>query len=150
ADLRGRVYAEPVPGGIQTYLFEKELRQAGVRPDEVRYTLVLFPDMVPAFANGLIDAAYSVEPFMTLSEDRGVAQCWRNGADTDPDLQLAVVLYAPAFAERSPEAARGFMVAYLRGVRDYYRAFFGDGQGRAEMLQLLTRTTPIRDVGLLD
>jgi hypothetical protein len=31
-----------------------------------------------------------------------------------------------------------------------YRAVFGDGQGRAELLELLTRVTSIRDRALLD
>jgi NitT/TauT family transport system substrate-binding protein len=150
ADLRGRVYAENVPRNINTYAFERDLRQAGVQPDEVRYVTIPFPDMLAGFANGLIDAAHMTEPFVTQAEERGVSRCWRPLSETAPDMQLAVLLYGPVFAEQRPEAARGFMVAYLRGIRDYHRAFFGDGQGRAEVLELLTRITPIRDLALLE
>ena len=41
------------------------------------------------------------------------------------------------------------MVAYLRAVRDYYRAFFGDGEGRDEFQQLTTRVSNIKDLELL-
>ena len=67
-----------------------------------------------------------------------------------PDLQIAVVLYSPVFAEQRTAAAQRFMVAYLQAMRDYYRAFFGDGEGRAELLQLLTRITGIQDAALLE
>ena len=36
---------------------ETELRKAGVSPQELTYTVVPFPDMPPAFANGAIDVA---------------------------------------------------------------------------------------------
>jgi NitT/TauT family transport system substrate-binding protein len=149
ADLRGRVYSENVPGSILTYVFERDLQQAGLRPDELRYQTVPFSDMLSAFGNGLVDVAYGVEPFQTLGEERGLTRCWRYASETAPDLQNAAVLYGPSFAEQRTEAARGFLVAYLRAVRDYHRAFFGDGQGRAEQLELLARTTPIRDQALL-
>jgi NitT/TauT family transport system substrate-binding protein len=150
ADLRGRVYAEPVPGNVMTYVLERELRQAGVRPDELRYVVVPFPEMMTAFANGIIDVAFPVEPFNTLGAERGIAECWRQTADMMPDYSIAVVLYGPTFAQQRADVARRFMTAYLRGARDYYRAFFGDGQGRGDVIELLTRITPIRDRALLE
>ena len=36
---------------------------------------------------------------------------------------VAVILYAPDFAEKQPEAAKGWMVAYVEGIRDYIQAF---------------------------
>ena len=52
----------------------------------------------------------------------------RYASETAPDLQNATVLYGPSFAEQRTEAARGFLVAYLRAVRDYHRAFFAKYQ----------------------
>jgi NitT/TauT family transport system substrate-binding protein len=150
ADLRGRVFAEPVPGNVMTYVYERQLRQAGVRPDEVTYATVPFPEMMSAFANGIIDAAIPVEPFNTLGAQRGIAECWRYTGEMDPNFQIAVVLFGPAFAEQRVDVARRFMVAHLHGMRDYYRAFFGDGEGRGELLELLTRTTSLRDLALLE
>ena len=150
ADLRGRVYAEPVPGNVMTYVLERELRRVGVRPDELRYTVVPFPEMMVAFGNGIVDAAYPVEPFNTLGAERGVAECWQQTADVAPNYQIAMVLYGPGFAEQRADTARRFTVAYLRAVRDYYRAFFGDGQGKDEIIDLLTRITSVRDKALLE
>jgi NitT/TauT family transport system substrate-binding protein len=150
ADLRGRVYAEPVPGNVMGYVLDQQLRQAGVRPDELRWVTVPYPEMMPAFGNGIIDAAFPVEPFNTLGTERGVAECWRWTADMAPDYQIAMLLYGPGFAEQRTDAARRFTIAYLRAVRDYYSAFFGDGQEREAFIDLLTRVTPVRDRALLE
>jgi NitT/TauT family transport system substrate-binding protein len=148
-DLRGRVFAENVPAVATTYAFERELRRWGLGLQDVTVTVLAFPDMLAAYANGAIDAAFVVEPFVTLAEERGVAQCWRPTGDLVPDFQLAVVLYGPTFAEQRADLARRFMVAYLRAARDYVRAFFGDGEGRDQLLQLLAELTGSRDMALL-
>jgi ABC-type nitrate/sulfonate/bicarbonate transport system substrate-binding protein len=150
ADFRGRVFAENVPGVLTTSLVERELRRAGVSPQEVTFVTLPFPDMLSAFANEVADAGVQVEPFITLGEQRGLSQCWKPTSELQPNFQIAVLLYGPAFAEQRTDTARRFMVAYLRGVRDYHRAFFGDGQGRAAVLELLTRITPVRDIALLE
>jgi NitT/TauT family transport system substrate-binding protein len=150
ADLRGRVFAENVPGTITTYVLDKELRRAGVRKDELTYTTLPFPDMLNGFANGAADAAFLVEPFITLGERRGIGECWQPTSELEPDFQIAVILYGPAFAEERADTARRFTVAMMHGLRDYYRAFFGDGQGRAQLLDLIARTTQVKDTALLE
>jgi NitT/TauT family transport system substrate-binding protein len=150
ADLRGRVIAENVPGTITTYVLEKQLRGAGVRPDELTYTTLPFPDTLNGFANEAADAAFLVEPFITLGEKRGLSQCWKPTSELEPNFQIAMILYGPTFAKEHTDTARRFTVAFMRGVRDYYRAFFGDGQGRAELIDLITRRTAVKDAALLD
>ncbi len=150
ADFRGRTFGENVPGVITSYLLERELKKVGLSPQDLTYTTLSFPDMLNAFANGIVDAGVEVEPFITLAEQRGIAQCWKPTSELWPDFQIAVLLYGPTFAEQHNDAAKRFMVAYLRGVRDYYRAFFGDGQGKDEIMDLLTRITAVRDKALLE
>jgi len=36
-----------------------------------------------------------------------------------PNQQISVLMYAPRFATERSEAAKRFMVAYVRGIRDY-------------------------------
>src|SRR5205823_5970825 len=49
--------------------------------------------------------------------------------------------------EHQPEAARRFMVAYLHGVRDYLDAF-ETGRGQDEVIDILIKSTPIKDRAL--
>jgi len=65
-----------------------------------------------------------------------------------PDHQLAVVLYAGDFIKREPQAAAGFMRAYIRAVRDYNDALNGGhiaGPNAGEIIAILTEYTDIKD-----
>jgi hypothetical protein len=47
------------------------------------------------------------------------------------------------------EAGQRFMVAYLRGVRDYWEAFT-NGANKAEIVDVLTRWTTLKDPALYE
>jgi NitT/TauT family transport system substrate-binding protein len=51
---------------------------------------------------------------------------------------------------RPPAAAERFMVAYLRGIRDNYEAFFGSGRGRDSVVAALIKYTPLKDAALYE
>jgi NitT/TauT family transport system substrate-binding protein len=69
----------------------------------------------------------------------------------NPDHQVAVILYGPSFVRDQPEAARRWMVAYLRGLRYFTDGFFrGDAAAREESIQVLMKWTAIRDRALYD
>jgi len=150
ADLRGRVVAENAPAVITTYALERQLQQVGLGLQDVSMPTMSFPDILTGFANDAVDAAFEVEPFITIGEQRGVAQCWQPTSDLEPNFQIAVLLYGPSFAEQRSDSARRFTLANLRAMREYYRAFFGDGQGRPEMLQMIANITNMRDMSLLE
>src|SRR5207244_3429838 len=61
---------------------------------------------------------------------------------------IQVVGMSPVFAEQQPEAARRFLVAYLRGQRDYYRTSVLHEGGREELDAVLMKYTPIQDARL--
>jgi NitT/TauT family transport system substrate-binding protein len=150
ADLRGRVFGENVPGVLTTSLVERELQRAGLSLQDVNSTTLSFPDMLTAFANDAVDFGVLTEPFITIGEQRGVSQCWKPSSEMGPNFQIAVIIYGPTFAEQRADTARRFMTAHLRALRDYHRAFFGDGQYRAEFVQVMGRITGISDTGLLE
>jgi len=102
---------------------------------------------VPALANQAVDAAWAVEPFVTLGEAQGAAKRVIPMAEVYPGMVTTVLMVGPMFAAEQPEAARRFLVAHLQGLRYYYHAFVkNDRQGdRAEVFQILTRYTPNKD-----
>jgi hypothetical protein len=90
-----------------------------------------------------------LEPFMTRGVTEGLFVMAKSGGDAYPGQQGAVVLYGPQFiANRRPVGER-FMVAYLKAVRDYWAAFT-TGTNRAEVIDILRRTTVVNDAALLD
>ena len=64
-------------------------------------------------------------------------------------MQFSVILYGPQFVRDNPDAARRWMVAYLRGVRDYDNAIF-KGLDKDEVVRLIMKQVTIRDASLFD
>jgi NitT/TauT family transport system substrate-binding protein len=63
-----------------------------------------------------------IEPLVWSAAQRNMARVLVSPGQIDLGAQVAVVLYSPEFAKNT-EAATRYMVAYLKGVRDYYDAF---------------------------
>jgi ABC-type nitrate/sulfonate/bicarbonate transport system substrate-binding protein len=148
ADLRGRKLAKLAPCDSNEPNVEKALERGGLTRDDVEIVYMAFPDMVPALANGAVDAAVLLEPFIAVAKERGIAGPIPGTDELYPNQQVATLYYSPDFAQRT-EAARRFMIGYLRAVRDYNDAFT-KGVGRAEVVQILAQNTPVKDVALYD
>jgi NitT/TauT family transport system substrate-binding protein len=150
ADWKGKTFAENVPGVLTTSLIDRELQKAGLNlQTDVNSVALGFPEMFTAFANDAIDFGILIEPFYTLSEEQGTAQCWKPTSELGPNFQISVTLYGSGFAEQRADLGRRFMVANLRANRDYQRAFFGDGQGKEQWWELMGRVSNMRDFELL-
>jgi NitT/TauT family transport system substrate-binding protein len=148
ADLRGRSFAAPSRGGTVEYSVDVAMRQVGLTANDLHWINLDYPDQLAAFANQALDAGFAPEPIPTLAATRGVAVKWRSVGDWAPGMQIGVLLFAPAF-EAANDMARRWMVAYLRGVRDYTDAL-QNGAGRQELFQVLARNTTMKDLGLYE
>jgi NitT/TauT family transport system substrate-binding protein len=120
ADLRGRKVAVVTHGSAPDVALDRFLNTAGLSLADVDITLLQFPDMLPAFDNRAIDAAYFQEPFTTLAVERGLVVRGPIGYDIYPDQQIGVTLFGERMLSDRPLAQR-FMRAYVRGVRDYVK-----------------------------
>ncbi len=147
-DLRGRKIAIPGRGTAPDFAVGLSLARAGLDTADCELVELSFPDMIPALANGVVDVAVQAEPAAVQAVTRGAAVKWRELADIRSGIQFTVVLYSPQFAEQS-DAARRWMVAYVKGVRDYNDAF-GRNLGRAEVVEILTRHTLVKNPALYE
>jgi ABC-type nitrate/sulfonate/bicarbonate transport system substrate-binding protein len=148
-DLRGLALGINVPnsGTVTDIQLDRMLERGGLTRDDVTIVELAYPDMNTAFASGVIDAGYQVEPYLSLGEDLGVLRRWRSLGEVTPDLYTTLWLYGPGFAET--EAAYRFMVANLRGVRDFNDAFVY-GRNKAAVVDILAEHTPVKDKRLYD
>jgi NitT/TauT family transport system substrate-binding protein len=146
ADLRGLNVAVTPPVGATSNAIavDRMMEQAGLGPDDVTFTPLGFPDMTPALANRSIDAAFHSEPLMALAIRQGIAVKVLGSDEIYPDQQLGAVAYGEEFVRSQPEAARRFVVAYLRGVRDFVDAF-GKNRGRDAVVASLIKHTSVKD-----
>lgn len=150
-DMKGwQLALNAVNGPTQVWL-DRILGWGGLTVADVQVTSLAFPDIPAAFANKAIDAAYLVEPFVSVAEGQGSAKTvLASGEFFFPGTPIQVVAFSPIFAEQQPEAAKRFLVAYLRGARDYIRTFMKREGGRDEFDQILLKYTPIQDPKLFD
>jgi NitT/TauT family transport system substrate-binding protein len=147
SDLKGLTIAVSALGTTSQMHVEKALTQGGLTVDDVNMVAMAFPDMLPALGNKAIDAAWEVEPFMAIANSRGIATTTTQAGDVYPGALGVVMLISPQFAADHQEAARRYLTAFLRGTRDYYRAFVSDENpaGREEFYQVLMKHTPVKD-----
>src|SRR5579875_1257035 len=151
ADLRGRRVGVSARGITVEVALATWLRRAGLSMDDVDPVEMGFPDQVNAMGNGSLDATISIEPFLTRILDLGVGTIYQRTDELIPGYQIAEVFYGGQFMQAQPDAARRFMIAYLKGVRYYNDAFDkGDTAKRQETVDILTRNTTVKDPGLYD
>ena len=75
-------------------------------------------DQLALFQNKVQEWQLTVEPTPALIEDRGLGMRWKRTDELVRDpIQAYTILYGERFMRDKPEAARKFMVAYLKGLR---------------------------------
>jgi NitT/TauT family transport system substrate-binding protein len=151
ADLKGRklAWAAYDVGGTNAVSLDHLLRMAGLQMSDVAAQNLGFADSLAALGSGGVDAAYLIEPLVQLAAARGIGQVMLTGDRIYPNQQVAVLLYGPGFWQKRPDVATRFMVAYLRGVRDYDDAFAGKGD-RAAVIAILAAHTTVKDKAMYE
>jgi NitT/TauT family transport system substrate-binding protein len=147
-DLKGMKIAGSAQGSASTSTLNEALKKAGLKYEDVERVFLGFPQHVLALQNKAVDAAMTTEPSATRAVQSGAAVRVMGDDEIYPNHQLAVVLYSGAFIRNNPEAARGFMRAYLRAVRDYNDALKDGkiaGPRANEVIAILTEYTAIKD-----
>lgn len=147
-DLKGMNVAVGAAGTGTASALNEALKKGGLRYADVNVVDLGFPQHVVAFANKAIDASISNEPTVSIAVKRGAAVRVAGNDIIYPGQQTAVVLYSGVFIKEQPAAARKFMRAYLRGVRDYNDALKDGriaGRNAEEVIAILTEYTAVKD-----
>jgi ABC-type nitrate/sulfonate/bicarbonate transport system substrate-binding protein len=146
ADLRGRKIAVPdlVSGG--TIELDYMLRRAGLTVNDADVVSMPFPDTIPALGNRAIDASISIEPFITIATANGSGVRAISVDEVPEGHQIAVLMYGLQFA--NTEAAKRFMVAYVKGLRDYNDAFVKN-QNLDAVVDIIAKHSATKDPALI-
>ncbi|HLH25733.1 MAG TPA: ABC transporter substrate-binding protein [Chloroflexota bacterium] len=145
----GRRIALSGATGTSRVDLDKMLERGGLGESDIELVTLSFPDMIPALANGSVDVAIANEPSATAGIQRGVAVRLGTVADVYPNHQAAMLMFSEQFATNRNEVARRYMVAYVRGLRDYNDAFRA-GKDKAEIIAILGAATGVTDPAIYD
>lgn len=149
SDLKGKTVAGNVPASSAEFLVHQALKQGNLKPEDVNYVTMPFPNIPAAFANKSVDAAIFPEPFLTTAIERGFALRVKTFDEIYPDYQVSILMYSPKFSGQKTEAARRFAVGYLKGIRAYKDAF-EKNQGKGEVISVITKYTTLKDPALVE
>ncbi len=151
ADLRGKTIAISARSISPEVTLDAFLRTGGLTVDDVNIVTLAHAEMGNALANGSVDMALPIEPFVTQIVEKGIGVIWKRNDAVVPRQQVAVVLYSQQFTEAQPELARKFMLAYLKAARFYNDAFVKkDPIKKKEVVEILIRNTGVKDPSLYD
>jgi NitT/TauT family transport system substrate-binding protein len=150
ADLRGKAVALSIRGSALEVVLDRALQLGGLTMNDVEVKTLGYADMLPALVNRQVDVALELEPFIALGTGNGSLVHWKSAAEIHPGQQSGIILFGPSILGMSGNAGNRFIVPYTRGLRAYNDAFGPKRLNRAEVIESLTRNTPLKDAALYD
>ena len=124
------------------YFMEKMLEKYGLSETNVEVVDIPEAAALEALGSGAVDLAVLAEPWITRAVAEGFASEWLPVGTFLPDFQVGLLTYGPNLLHKNPEVGERFMLAYLKGVRQY-------NQGKSERnLEILHQYTEL-DMDLL-
>ncbi len=125
------------------------LEKGGLDWDDVTAVAMDLPDLVAALQNGGLDAIIVAEPFVSQTVAGGFGVRWKGMDEIYPNNMLAGLGYSPVMVKDRPEAARAFMLGYVRGVRDYVTAVT-TGRDKDVLLSIIAQYSIVKDRAALE
>lgn len=116
-DLKGKKIGTPGQTGFGIYSIYLALDSVGLSLDDVELVNLGPAEIIPAMANGSIDASWTIEPISTALKNEGIAH-----EITDISYQagteLGMIIFNNEFANKNEQAIVGFLTAYFRAVQE--------------------------------
>lgn len=126
------------------------LEESGVNPDDVKYTELPLPDTAAALANGTVDAAFVVEPFLSAALAQGAVVIFDPFAGKLDGMPLGGLSTSEDFAAANPQTLDKFATAMAEATdalsneatfRDFLPSYTGLPPEVAQRLTLPTTQT---------
>ncbi|WP_309118170.1 ABC transporter substrate-binding protein [Paenibacillus sp.] len=148
-DLKGKRIAVSSENAVDDYIFQSMLDHAGLTRDDVEFVLIPdFANMLAGMETNSIDAALQIEPLVTRGASEGIHAKFLDATDFAPKAQIAMVLASPEFVTEKRDVAIRFMLAYLKGLRDYNDAFVKGAGDQEGVIRIMTEYTALKDAAL--
>ena len=150
-DLKGKKVAVASARSGAEAIVSYLLKQGGLTIKDVELVAMTYADMLAAFSNKAIDAAIQVEPTLNAAVERGLVVRWPPGATSaiyGGEYQAAELVFSEPFS-KNIDAARRFMVGYVKAQRDYNDAF-AKGRDKDKIIAVLTKYTAEKDPALYE
>jgi NitT/TauT family transport system substrate-binding protein len=141
-DFKGKKVALSSTGTSIHVTLAKALQAGGLTFKDIDLVTIPFGDMPAALTNGAVDAALLTEPAISKGVADGSQAVFKWSDEIYPNQQFNAVMYSPQFAKT--DTAKGFMTAYMQGVRDYNDVIRGKAN-MDEFARIGAKYLPVKD-----
>ncbi|WP_372697396.1 ABC transporter substrate-binding protein [Arthrobacter sp. JSM 101049] len=115
-DLAGKKVSVNNLSNIGDTTIKNVVEEDGGDPDAINFVEVGFPDAPAALDNGVVDAAWILDPFLTQSVDDGARVISNNFTDFDPNLDIAAYFTSQESLDKNPELGEKFQRAMNKSL----------------------------------
>jgi NitT/TauT family transport system substrate-binding protein len=138
ADLEGKTLAVNTLKNVAEVTAKASLEKRGVDVSRIELTEIDFPDMVPALEQGRVDAAFLIEPFVSLGLAEGDRIVDRPYVGTKPGLQIGCYFTSEKYLQENGDVVKRFH----DGVADTGAAIAEDPAAFREFLPTASEIPP--------
>ncbi len=114
-ELRGKRVGIPGPGGFGIYSVAKALETGGLTLDDIEAVYLPPPATAAAFANGALEAGWSIEPFAKQLENEGLGK--RLVEDHIFGTELGFIAFNQDYVAENEDTVVAFMAGYIKAAR---------------------------------
>ena len=105
--------------GLLEYAFDLLLKKGGLTKNDITIMDVPIQNRAEAVSSGQADIAQVGEPWVTRALDTGKVVSWMPWNSYMPGHQFGAVYFGPSIYNNKIDIGKRFMVAYLKGIRDF-------------------------------
>jgi NitT/TauT family transport system substrate-binding protein len=127
------------PKNFSAWMFEKVLTPAGITLDDIETGDIKTPELMAAVENDAVDFITTGEPWITRLTDTGKMVVWQEYQKIVPDMQVGFMMFGPSLLKNDRELGKKFLVAYLKGVRQFNQ---GKTDRNVEIIAKYTKLDP--------
>jgi NitT/TauT family transport system substrate-binding protein len=137
-DLEGKTLAVNTLENVAELTAKASLAKQGVDVSEIKLAEVDFPEMNGALSEGRVDAAFQIEPFVSLAEAEGHRIVDRPYVGTKPGLQIGCYFTSEQYLSQNEDVVERFK----QGVADTAAAISKDPGAFREFLPEASEIPP--------
>lgn len=126
--LAGKLIAVNTLKNVSEVALKAALEANGVDISSVRLIELAFPSMIAAVESGQVDAAFVIEPFVTMARGQGLKLLVRPYVESKPNLGVGTYSATEMYIQQNPGVIKAFQAAAAQTARyitehpDEYRA----------------------------
>lgn len=143
-DLKGKTISNASLSNGVLHAIDLWLAKCGLSLNDVEVKALGYPEVVPALINGAIAAGHLGEPLVSLNLKNGAIRVLARQDEMRPADQVALLYFSDKF-RADQDAARRFMIGYVRGIQDYLAAYAKGSPPADWFIDVMVKYTGVKD-----